>query len=168
MVPEREDWSFNMREKKQPNNTDQSTKINEMEERVLNIKRVSKKNRGGNTIRFTALVVVGDKNGSVGTGYGKGRDVTTAITKAVSQAKRDVVNVPVKNGTIAHEVTHKYGSAQIKLKPAPKGAGIIAGGSVRTVVELAGIADISAKMLGSSNKVANVRCAIEALQKLKK
>lgn len=142
-------------------------KNDEFQERVINIRRVSKKTKGGNTISFAALVIVGDKKGRVGTGYGKGRDVSSGITKSIASAKKKLIRVQIVNGTIPHEVSAKYGAAVVLLKPAPKGAGIIAGGSVRIVVELAGIKDISAKMLGSSNKICNIRCALKALQKLK-
>ncbi|OGC70072.1 30S ribosomal protein S5 [candidate division WWE3 bacterium RIFOXYC1_FULL_39_7] len=143
------------------------SKISEYIENVIQIKRVSKKTQGGSNVSFTALVVIGNKNGTVGTGYGKGKDVTTAISKAIAKAKKELVTVFIKDGTIVHEVLESYGSANVLLKPAPKGAGIIAGGSVRTVVELAGIKDISAKMLGSNNKICNIRCTLKALQKFK-
>jgi small subunit ribosomal protein S5 len=139
----------------------------EFEEKVIEIKRVSKKTKGGNKIGFTALVVVGDKKGRVGTGLGKASDVSSAVQKGVQIAKANLVEVKTKNTTIAHEVLGKYGSAQVMLKPAPEGSGIIAGGSVRNVVELAGIKNISAKILGSNSKVGNVRGTILALTKLK-
>ncbi len=139
----------------------------EFEERVLQIRRVSKKTRGGNKIGFAALVVVGNKKGNVGTGYGKALDVSGAVQKAIGQAKRNLVTVKMKEGTIAHEVNAKYASAKVLLKPASKGTGVVAGGAIRTVVELAGIKDISAKMLGASNKISNVRCTLKALEGLK-
>ena len=139
----------------------------EFEERVLQIRRVSKKTRGGNTIGFTALAVVGDKNGRVGVGYGKAPNVAEAITKAVNIAKKDIVKIKITGSTIAHSVVSKFGSAKVFLKPAPKGTGVIAGGSIRAVVELAGIKDISAKMIGASNKMCNIKCTLEALKKLK-
>ncbi len=139
----------------------------EFEEKVLQIRRVSKKTKGGNTISFAALVVVGNKNGKVGTGYSKAKDVATAIGKAVAQAKRNLIVVKLKDNSIAHLVSAKYESAHVILKPAPKGTGIIAGGSIRSVVELSGIKDISAKMIGANNKISNVRCTLEALGKLK-
>lgn len=139
----------------------------EYEEKVLEIKRVSKKNKGGNTISFSALVVIGNKKGKIATGHAKSRDVPSAVQKAISAAKRNIVEIPLKEGTIHHPVDAKYGAAKVLLMPAPQGSGIIAGGAVRTVVELVGIKDISSKMLGSSNKVTNVRCAIEAMKKLK-
>jgi small subunit ribosomal protein S5 len=139
----------------------------EFDEKVIQIKRVSKKTRGGNKIGFTALLVVGNKKGKVGVGLGKATDVSSAVQKAVQVARRNLVDIKIKGNTIAHEVSCKSGSAEVLLKPAPKGSGIIAGGSVRTVAELAGIKDISGKMLGSNNKIENVRCAIKALGKLK-
>lgn len=142
-------------------------KIKEMQEKVLDIRRVSKKTTGGSNIGFTALVVVGDKAGRIGSGYGKARDVPTAIKKAISNAKKNIVKVSIQEGTIAHPVTAKLGAAKVLLKPAPAGTGIIAGGSIRVVVDLAGIENISSKMLGSHNKILNVRCTIKALQKLK-
>ena len=139
----------------------------EFEERVIQIKRVSKKTSGGNTIGFSALVVVGDKKGRVGIGLGKAKDVSSSVQKAVSQAKRNLINVKLKNTTIAHEVHSTFGAAEVFLKPAPKGSGIIAGGAVRVVLELVGGKDISAKMLGSNNRSSNLKCALEALKKLK-
>lgn len=139
----------------------------EFEERVIQIKRVSKKTRGGNSISFTALVVVGNKQGKVGVGLAKAKDVSAAVQKSISQAKNAVVEVNLQELTIAHEVSAKVGAARVLLKPAIEGSGIVAGGTVRDVVELAGIKNISAKMLGSSNKLGNVRCTIAALQKLK-
>jgi small subunit ribosomal protein S5 len=139
----------------------------EYEEKVLQIKRVSKKRSGGSTLGFTALVVVGNRAGKVGSGYGKAKDVASAVTKAVAQAKKNITDIKIKGSTIAHEVRSKYGAAYVMLKPAPKGSGVIAGGSVRTVVELAGIKDVSGKMIGANNKITNVRCTIAALKKLK-
>lgn len=140
----------------------------EFEERVYQIKRVSKKNTGGNVIGFTALAIVGDKNGRVGAALGKSKDVSRAIQKALAKAKTEVVSVQLNEDTIPHIVRNKYAAARILLKPAPKGTGIIAGGPIRAVLELAGVKDVSAKMLGSNNKLSNVRCTIKALEKLRK
>lgn len=139
----------------------------DFEERVFQIKRVSKKTSGGNAIGFTALVIVGNKEGKVGAGLGKAKDVSKAIQKGISKAKENMINVSVKETTIPHIVENKYAAAKVLLKPAPKGSGLIAGGTVRTVLEMAGIKDVSAKMLGSSNKMANVMCTLGALKKLK-
>lgn len=144
------------------------SRVKEFEEVVYEIKRVSKKNSGGNTISFTALVIIGNKNGKVGAALGKARDVSKAIQKALGRAKDNVVDVELRGSTIPHEIEAKYSAAKVFLKPAPKGSGIIAGGSLRAVLELAGVNDVSAKMLGSNNKVANVRCTIDALSRLKK
>jgi small subunit ribosomal protein S5 len=143
-------------------------KSKELEERVYHIKRVSKKVTGGNAIGFTALAIVGNREGKVGAALGKAKDVSRAIEKAFGKAKDNVVKVNLKGDTIPHQVQHKYAAAEVLLKPAPEGSGIIAGGPIRAVLELAGVKDVSAKMLGSSNKLANVRCTIEALQKLRK
>lgn len=140
----------------------------EFEEKIIEIKRVSKKIKGGNAIGFTVLVVVGNRNGKVGYGYGKALNVADAIGKAVSSAKSKMYEVKINGKTISHDVDAKVGASRIMFKPAPEGTGIIAGGSVRTVLELAGIKDISSKVLGSNNKLANVRCTIKALKKIKK
>jgi small subunit ribosomal protein S5 len=142
--------------------------IGDFEERVLEIKRVSKKTKGGNSISFTALVVVGDKNGTVGTGYAKAKNVSDAIQKAVRKANTSLIKINLTEHSIAHEIIEKYGSAKVMLKPANEGTGIVAGGVVRTVVELAGVKNVSSKMLGANNKITNVRCTINALKKLKK
>jgi len=138
------------------------------EEKIIEIKRVSKKTKGGNKIRFTALAVVGDKVGKIGYGLAKALDVTTAISKAVNKAKRDVVSVTLAENTIPHEVTERYKSSFVKIMPAPKGSGIIAGGAVREVLSLCGVKDISAKMMGSNNKHGAVICTVRALKKLEK
>jgi len=142
--------------------------VSEFEEKVLEIKRVAKKIKGGNTIGFTVLVIVGNRNGKVGYGYDKARNVSDAIQKSVSVAKKNIVEIKLTGKTIAHEISAKYGSAKVVLRPAPEGTGIIAGGPVRVVVGLAGIKDISSKVLGSKNKLSNVRCTIKALLTLKK
>jgi small subunit ribosomal protein S5 len=140
----------------------------ELEERVYNIKRVSKKVTGGNAIGFTALAIVGNREGKIGAALGKAKDVSRAIEKAVGKAKEEVVEINLKGSTIPHPIQHKYAAAVVLLKPAPEGTGIIAGGPIRAVLDLAGVKDVSAKMLGSSNKLANVRCTIQALEKLRK
>jgi small subunit ribosomal protein S5 len=139
----------------------------EYEERIIQIKRVSKKTKGGNKIGFTALVVLGNREGKVGFALGKAPDVSTAIQKAITKAKANITVIKLTGNTITHEITKKYKSSKVLLMPAPKGSGIIAGGTVRDVVELVGIKDISAKMLGSSNKQTNVACTIKALSELR-
>lgn len=142
------------------------TGIEKFEEKVIQVSRVSKKTKGGNKIRFAALVVVGDKRGKVGLGLGKSGDVSQAIAKAISYAKRRMIFVPIVNETIPQKIAIKMGASQILLKPAPKGTGIIAGGAIRSVVEVAGIRNISSKILGSSNKSGNAQATFEALTTL--
>lgn len=156
-----------MNEKKNRYKNNTAQKINEFEERVIQINRVSKKFKGGNSIGFTALVVTGDKGGTVGYGYGKAKSVAIAIQKAIAVSKKNMSKIKIDKGTIAHKVRAKVGGCEVILKPAPEGTGIIAGGSIRVVVDLAGIENISSKMLGSNNKLGNVRCTIEALNMLK-
>ena len=139
----------------------------EFEEKVVQIKRVSKKTKGGSRISFTALVAVGDKKGKVGVGLGKAPSVAAAITKGVNYAKKHLIKVSLKGTTIPHRIIVKKGAAEVLLKPAPPGSGVIAGGPVRAVVELAGIQDVSSKILGSRNKINNVYATLEALKKLK-
>lgn len=138
----------------------------EFSETVVQINRISKKTKGGNQMRFAALVVVGDKKGKVGVGLSKAKDVRGAIQKAVAAAKRKMTQVPMKGTTIPHDIKHKFGAAKILLKPAPAGSGIIAGGAIRVVMEAAGIRDVSGKILGTKNKISNVYATIEALQRL--
>ncbi len=138
----------------------------EFEEKVIQINRVSKKTKGGNRLAFSALVVVGDKKGRVGVGLGKSRDVASAIRKAITYAKKHLITVPLIRGTIPHDTLTKRGAAKILLKPAPEGAGVIAGGAVRAVVEAAGIRNISSKVLGTRNKASNVHATLEALRGL--
>ncbi len=141
----------------------------EYEEKVVQISRVSKKTKGGNKIGFTALVVLGDKKGKVGVGLGKATDVLSAIKKGVRLAKRRMLIVPLKDGrTIAHAVVSKFGASRIVMKPAPEGTGVIAGGSVRAVLELAGVRDVVAKTLGTNNKLTNVTNTFRALENIEK
>ncbi len=137
------------------------------EEKIVQINRVSKKTKGGNTMRFSVLVVVGDKKGKVGVGLGKSADIASAIQKAVSYAKKHFIDVPIVNETIPHDIQLKLGASKILLKPAPQGSGLIAGGAVRSVVEAAGIRNISSKILGTNNKASNVYATFAALEKLK-
>jgi len=153
-VLEREVWIFKM-----PNQE-------EFVEKIAQINRVAKKTKGGNKISFSVLVVVGDRKGKVGVGLGKALDVSSAVKKALSRAKKSMIEVPMKNTTIPYEIRMKKGAAKILLKPAPVGTGIIAGGAVRMVVEAAGIRDIVSKILGSNNKASNVYATMEALKEL--
>ena len=140
----------------------------EFAEKVVQVNRVSKKTKGGNKISFSVLVVVGDRKGKVGVGLGKAKDVSAAIAKAVDYAKRHLIVVPLRGTTIPHDVRVKRGAAEVLLKPAPVGSGVIAGGAVRAVVEAAGIRDISSKVLGTSNQASNVYATLEALKRLKR
>ncbi len=133
------------------------------EERVIEVSRVSRTVKGGRRIRFRALVVVGDHQGSVGMGIGKSNEVTGAVSKASTKARKSLVRVPIINGTIPHENIGNFGSAKVLIKPASSGTSIVAGGSVRVVAELAGISDLLAKSLGSRNKVNNVAATLKAL-----
>lgn len=136
------------------------------EEKIVQVSRVSKKTKGGNKIGFSVLLVVGNKSGKVGVGLGKAGDVSLAIKKGVALAKKHAIEVPIVNGTIPFEFYIKLGAAKVLLKPAPLGSGVIAGGAVRSVVSLAGIENISSKVLGTDNKASNVYATIEALQRL--
>ena len=140
----------------------------EFDEKVIRISRVSKKTKGGNNVSFTALVVVGDRKGRVGVALGKAKDVMNAIKKGVKRGKKTVITIPlVDNRTIPHELMVKYGAAKVILKPAPAGTGVIAGGSVRAVLELAGVKDVVSKILGTNNKMSNVAATFEALKIMK-
>jgi small subunit ribosomal protein S5 len=141
--------------------------IKEFTEKVVQVNRVSKKTKGGNKIGFSVLTVVGDKKGRVGVGLGGSPDVTNAVKKAVSYAKKHLITVPMRGKTIPHQVLVKRGAAKVLLKPAPPGTGVIAGGAVRAVVEAAGIRDIVSKILGSSNQASNVYATLKALQQLR-
>ncbi len=139
----------------------------EFSEVVVNIGRVTKVVKGGRRFRFNALVVVGNKNGLVGFGLGKAKEVPDAIKKAVDDAFKNIIQVNVKGTTIAHDIEHKYNASKILLKPASEGTGIIAGGSARPVIELAGIKDILTKSLGSNNPYNVVRATVDALARIK-
>lgn len=135
----------------------------EFDERVIEIARVSRVVKGGRRIRFRALLVLGDHKGRIGMGVAKANEVAEAVKKATALAKKHMVNIPIINGTIPHEIISKHGGARIMLKPASEGTSIVAGGSVRTVAELAGITDLLAKSLGSSNKINTVTATIKGL-----
>ncbi len=139
----------------------------EFEEVIVNIGRVVKVVKGGRRFRFTALVVIGDRNGTIGYGYGKAKEVPDAIKKAVDDAKKNIVTVKIKGTTIAHDIEQKFNASHIILKPASEGTGVIAGGAARPVLELAGYKDILTKSIGSNNPNNLVRATIEALTRIK-
>jgi len=139
----------------------------EFDERVLQVDRVTRVVKGGRRMRFRALVVVGDRKGKIGFGVAKANEVAGAVKKAVNSAKKKMVQIPVIKGTIPHEVRATYSGASILLKPASEGTSIVAGGVVRTIAELAGIDNLLSKMLGSSNKMNNVRAMFKALDSFK-
>lgn len=141
---------------------------NDFSETVVEIKRVSKKTKGGNTIRFTALVVVGDRKGKVGIALAKAPDVSNAIRKAMEAARRKMTKVPMKGTSIPYSIEEKFSAARVLLKPAPPGSGIIAGGAIRVVLEAAGIRDAVGKILGTNNKKSNVSATLKALKSLSK
>ncbi|MBN1331302.1 30S ribosomal protein S5 [Candidatus Dojkabacteria bacterium] len=135
--------------------------------RIVSIRRVTRVYKGGKRMRLSTVVVVGDKKGNVGIGVGKGADVKAAEEKAVSYAKKHLVHIEKKGDTIAHDIQYKKGAAKVFLKPAAPGTGIIAGSSVRAVIEMAGIKDILTKVLGSRNSINNAYVTLEALASIK-
>ena len=139
----------------------------ELVEKVVSIQRVTKVTKGGRTFSFSAIVVVGDQNSIVGYGLGKAKEVTLAITKATDNAKKQLIRVPVFNGTIPHEQYGKYGGATVFIRPASSGTGVIAGGAMRSVIESVGVKDILAKSKGSTNPHNLVKATVQALMSLR-
>ncbi|MCX8472243.1 MAG: 30S ribosomal protein S5 [Sediminibacterium sp.] len=139
----------------------------ELKEKVVAVNRVVKTTKGGRTFSFSALIVVGNKNGLVGCGLGKAKEVQEAITKGIEDAKKNLIKVPIKHGTIPHEQWAKFGAAKVLIKPAAHGAGVIAGGTMRAVLESAGITDILSKNLGSANPHNVIKATIKALYLLR-
>jgi len=140
----------------------------DLEDRVVEINRVTKVVKGGRNLRFNALVVVGDRNGHVGMGTGKAQEVPEAIRKAVEDAKNNLINVPIVDTTIPHEVLGVHGGGRVMLRPAVAGSGVSAGGPVRAILELAGVEDISSKSLGSSSAINMVRATLDGIEQLRK
>lgn len=139
----------------------------EFKEKLVNLNRVTKVTKGGRTFSFAAIAVVGDGKGKVGQGLGKARDVSEAISKAVDEAKKNMITVPIYKGTIPHEQKGKYGAGKVLIKPASEGTGVIAGGAMRAVLEIAGVQNVLAKSQGSSNPHNVVKATIDALSKLR-
>ena len=139
----------------------------ELKEKVVSVNRVAKVVKGGRTFRFSVLVVVGDENGSIGVGTGKSSEVPEAIKKATEDARKNLVKVSLVNGTLPHEYTTNFGSSKIILKPAVEGTGVIAGGAVRPVLELAGVKNVTAKTLGSRNSRNVVYATLKALKAMR-
>ncbi len=140
----------------------------EFDQQIIDLARVTRVTKGGKQLSFRATVLIGDRRGRVGYGVDKGKDVQLAVEKAVNQAKKNLINIPFRFETIPHQTIAKYKAAKVLLKPAPRGSGIIAGGSIRAVLEMAGVPNASAKMLGKSgNKMNNIKATFSALQSFK-
>lgn len=139
----------------------------ELKEKLVNLNRVTKVNKGGRTFTFSAVVVVGDGKGRVGHGLGKARDVSESIAKAVDDAKKNLIKFPIIKGTIPHEQKGKYGAGKVLIKPASDGTGLIAGGAMRAVLEIGGLHNVLAKSQGSSNPHNVIKATIDALKKLR-
>ncbi|HAW04912.1 MAG TPA: 30S ribosomal protein S5 [Saprospirales bacterium] len=139
----------------------------DIKEKLVSLNRVTKVNKGGRTFSFSAIAVVGDGKGKVGHGLGKARDVAESISKAVDDAKKNMITVPLLHGTIPHEQKGKYGAGKVLIKPAADGTGVIAGGAMRAVLEIAGIHNVLAKSQGSSNPHNVVKATIDALSRLR-
>lgn len=153
--------------KREQSNTRVRPAETELKEKLVALNRVAKVTKGGRTFSFAAIVVVGDGNGTVGQGLGKARDVSESIAKAVDDAKKNLMKVPIYKGTIPHEQKGKFGAGKVLIKPAADGTGVIAGGAMRAVLEIAGIHNVLAKSQGSSNPHNVVKATLDALSKLR-
>ena len=140
----------------------------EFDQRILELARVTRVTKGGKRMRFRACVIIGDRKGRVGYGLAKGLDVAQSVNKAATQAKKRLITIPLVNDTIPYAVTRKFSAAVVLVKPAPKGTGVKAGGALRVVLELAGVANAVGKILGSNNKINNTKAAFLALSSLRK
>jgi len=156
-----------MLDQRQPAQPIQQEQEQKLAEKILLIRRVSKKTPGGNYVTFSALAVVGDRKGKVGIGLGRGLEVPPAIQKAISYAKKHMIIVPLYKNTLPHEITFAYKASLILLKPAPEGTGLKVGSVARVILDLAGVQNASGKIIGSRNQVVNTYAVIEALKKLK-
>jgi small subunit ribosomal protein S5 len=160
--------AYNNNNQNQRKNERYEKPVSEFTDKVIQIKRVSKKTKGGNQIHFTALVISGDKKSRVGVGLGKAKSVADAIQKGIKKAQKSLIEIPIVNGTIGDSIQLKFKGAIVLIRPGKTGSGLIAGGPVRAVVELAGIKDIVSKIIGSKNKSINVWATLKALTLLKK
>jgi small subunit ribosomal protein S5 len=156
-----------MEKRRRQNNRDGEREKSEFDQKVVEVSRVTRVVAGGKRMRFRALVVIGDHKGKVGMGLKKGADVSESVNKAVNAAKKNLIQLPLVNETIPHELKIKYKSSALMLKPAKPGTGVIAGGAVRSVMELAGVKNVVSKMLGSNNKVNNVKAVFAAFSQMK-
>ena len=154
--------AYNNRNNKKRGNQPES----DMKEKMVTLNRVAKVTKGGRTFSFAAIVVVGDGKGTVGHGLGKARDVQEAIAKAVDDAKKNLIKVPLHNGTIPHAQKGKYGAGKVLIKPASEGTGVIAGGAMRAILEIAGVQNVLAKSQGSSNPHNVIKATVDALSRL--
>jgi len=144
-----------------------SAETKEFDQKTIELSRVSRVMAGGKRMRFRACVAIGDRQGQVGIGVAKAADVPLAISKATAVARKNMIKIPLYEDTLPHAVNTRFGAAQVLLKPAPRGTGIIAGGAVRTVLELGGVPNVVSKMLGSKNKINNVKAALRGLSSLR-
>ena len=156
-----------MEKRRRQNGRDGEREKSEFDQKVVEVSRVTRVVAGGKRMRFRALVVIGDHKGKVGMGLKKGADFSESVNKAVNAAKKSMIQLPLVNETIPHELRIKYKSSALMLKPAKPGTGVIAGGAVRSVMELAGVKNVVSKMLGSNNKVNNVKAVFAAFAKMK-